>query len=89
MATKNPGQCRKTLVGANYNRLSPDCCPNNSIEMRIDLNQASQAINLLCEGMAIRETTPAVASGLTDRVWSIRELLEKTEATLRRSTTQI
>jgi hypothetical protein len=26
-------------------------------------------------------TTPAVADGLTDHLWSIRELLEKTEPT--------
>ena len=34
-----------------------------------------------CKVHGTLKTSPAVAAGLTDRVWSIRELLEKTEST--------
>jgi hypothetical protein len=34
-----------------------------------------------CKVHGTLKTTPAVAAGLTDHVWSIRELLEKTEPT--------
>jgi hypothetical protein len=34
-----------------------------------------------CKIHGALKTTPAVAAGLTDHVWTIRELLEKTEPT--------
>jgi IS1 family transposase len=34
-----------------------------------------------CKVHGTLKTSPAVAAGLTDRVWSVRELLEKTEST--------
>ena len=34
-----------------------------------------------CKVHGTLKTTPAVAAGLTDRVWTIRELLERTELT--------
>ena len=48
--------------------------------VRLNLNEAIAlyfAYYNLCRVHATLKTTPAVASGLTDHVWSVAELLEK------------
>jgi hypothetical protein len=39
------------------------------------------AVYNFCKVHGTLKTTPAVAAGLTDHVWTVRELLEKTEVT--------
>jgi hypothetical protein len=38
-------------------------------------------VDNVCKVHSTLKTSPAIAAGLTDRVWSIRKLLEKTEPT--------
>jgi hypothetical protein len=40
------------------------------------------AVYNFCKVHGTLKTSPAVAAGITDRVWSIRELLEKTGPSL-------